>query len=176
MAAAKAEAEGKPLPRQMKRSTGYVYQTATPAPHGVGPHPGGPAPEVWFYSHEGQEPKVEKLDSQTIEGVLAEGQRVTHTIPAGAIGNEQPINIVDERWYSPELQTVVMTRHSDPRSGETVYRLTNINRTEPARTLFEVPSDYTLKEGPQMFRKRAGEPGAKGNNFQFYFNNEERQQ
>jgi len=88
----------------------------------------------------------ETLGKQTIEGVEAEGTRTTLTIPAGAIGNERSINIVSERWYSPELQLVVMSKHSDPRFGETTYRLTNINRSEPARTLFEVPADYTLKE------------------------------
>ena len=85
------------------------------------------------------------LGKQIIEGVEAEGTRTTITIPAGEIGNERPIEIVSERWYSPELQLVVMTRNSDPRSGETTYKLTNINRTEPAKTLFEVPSDYTIK-------------------------------
>lgn len=93
-------------------------------------------------------PQEESLGKRTLEGVEAEGTRTTMTIPAGAIGNEQPINIVSERWYSPELQTDVMTKHSDPRFGETTYRLTNITRNEPARTLFEVPSDYTIKEGP----------------------------
>ncbi|HYO91768.1 MAG TPA: hypothetical protein VEQ40_09035 [Pyrinomonadaceae bacterium] len=97
-------------------------------------------------------PKVESLGKQNIEGVEAEGTRDTITIPAGEIGNEQPIQIVSERWYSPELQTVVLTRHSDPRFGETTFRLTNINRTEPARSLFEVPSDYTVKEGPSHMR------------------------
>ncbi|MEW6209726.1 MAG: hypothetical protein AB1631_15260 [Acidobacteriota bacterium] len=97
------------------------------------------------------ETKKESLGTQTIEGVQAEGTRVTLTIPAGEIGNEQPINIVSERWYSPELQVVVMTRRSDPRAGETTYRLTNINRSEPTRSLFEVPSDYTLREGPGGF-------------------------
>ena len=91
--------------------------------------------------------KKEDLGKQTIEGVEAEGTRTTVTIPAGEIGNERAIEIVNERWYSPELQLVVMTRHSDPRSGETTYKLTNINRTEPAKSLFEVPSDYTIKEG-----------------------------
>lgn len=85
------------------------------------------------------------LGKQIIEGVEAEGTRTTVTIPAGEIGNERAIEIVSERWYSPELQLVVMTRHSDPRTGETTYKLTNINRTEPAKTLFEVPSDYTIK-------------------------------
>lgn len=87
----------------------------------------------------------EQLGKQMIEGVEAEGTRTTVTIPAGEIGNERPIEIVSERWYSPELQLVVMTRHSDPRFGETTYKLTNINRSEPTKTLFEVPSDYTIK-------------------------------
>jgi hypothetical protein len=88
----------------------------------------------------------EQLGKQMIEGVEAEGTRTTTTIPAGEIGNERPIEIVSERWYSPELQLVVMTRHSDPRSGETTYKLTNINRTEQAKSLFEVPSGFTVKE------------------------------
>ena len=90
----------------------------------------------------------EQLGKQVIEGVEAEGTRSTVTIPAGEIGNERLIEIVSERWYSPELQLVVMTRNSDPRTGETTYKLTNINRTEPAKSLFEVPSDFTIKEGP----------------------------
>jgi hypothetical protein len=89
----------------------------------------------------------EDLGTETIEGVAAQGTRVTITIPAGEIGNERPIEIVSERWYSPELQVDVMTRHNDPRTGETTYRLTNINRMEPAKSLFEVPGDYTVTEG-----------------------------
>src|SRR5215216_6459425 len=92
----------------------------------------------------------EQLGKQTIEGVEAEGTRTTVTIPAGEVGNERAIEIVSERWYSPELQLVVMTRHSDPRFGETTYKLTNINRAEPAKSLFEVPAGYTVKEGPQF--------------------------
>lgn len=104
----------------------------------------------------------ENLGKQMIEGVEAEGTRTTVTIPAGEIGNERPIEIVSERWYSPELQLVVMTRHSDPRLGETIYKLTNINRSEPAKSLFEVPSDYTVKEGlrtgPLPLRKKLANP------------------
>ena len=88
----------------------------------------------------------EQLGKQLIEGVEADGTRTTITIPAGDIGNERPIEIVSERWYSPELQLVVMSRHSDPRNGETTYKLTNINRTEPVKSLFEVPPGYTVKE------------------------------
>lgn len=94
--------------------------------------------------------RTEPLGKQVIEGVEAEGTRTIVTIPAGEIGNERAIEIVSERWYSQELQTTVMTRHSDPRFGENSYRLTNISRTEPARSLFEVPADYTVKEAPVM--------------------------
>ena len=105
--------------------------------------------------------KKEDLGKQSIEGVEAEGTRTTVTIPAGEIGNERAIEIVSERWYSPELQLVVMTRHSDPRTGESTYKLTNVNRTEPAKSLFEVPSDYTVKEGPQSGPKFAPMPRVK---------------
>ena len=93
---------------------------------------------------------TQELGKQLIEGVEAEGKRTTITIPAGEIGNERAIEVVSEQWYSPELQLVVMTRTSDPRSGETTYKLTNINRSEPAKTLFEVPSDYTVKDSLHM--------------------------
>jgi hypothetical protein len=107
--------------------------------------------------------KEEQLGKQLIEGVEAEGTRTTVTIPAGEIGNERAIEIVSERWFSPELQLVVMTRNSDPRTGETTYKLTNINRTEPAKSLFEVPSDYTIQEGPGFGPRLAPLPRKKAN-------------
>ena len=97
---------------------------------------------------------TEKLGKQTIEGVEAEGTRSTHVIPAGQFGNEQPITVVSERWYSPELQTVVLSRHSDPRMGETTHKLINIQRSEPAATLFQPPSDYSVQEGGPGMRNR----------------------
>ncbi len=89
----------------------------------------------------------ESLGKQLMEGIQVEGTRSTLTIEAGKIGNDLPIQIVSERWYSPELQVVVMSKHSDPRVGDTVYRLTNINRSEPAHSLFEIPADYKVEQG-----------------------------
>ena len=86
------------------------------------------------------------LAPQMMEGVQVEGTRTTVTIAAGAIGNELPIAIVTERWYSPELKTVVLSRRADPRFGETVYRLVNIVRAEPGAELFEIPAGYRLDE------------------------------
>ena len=91
--------------------------------------------------------KTENLGTQTISGVLAQGTRVTRVIPAGQIGNEKPITIVRESWYSNDLQTVVMNKRSDPWSGETTYTLINIQRSEPDASLFAVPSDYTVTQG-----------------------------
>lgn len=91
--------------------------------------------------------KKESLGTQTINGVIAEGTRTTRTIPAGQIGNEKPLQIVSERWYSPDLQIVVKSTRTDPRSGTTTYTVSNIQRTEPAATLFSVPADFTVQSG-----------------------------
>jgi hypothetical protein len=107
--------------------------------------------------------KREDLGTQTIAGVTAQGTRVTKMIPAGQIGNEKPITIVREVWYSNDLQTVVMSKRSDPWSGETTYSLTNIQRAEPDATLFAVPSDYSVTQkhpgaGRRMGRRQGPPP------------------
>jgi len=89
----------------------------------------------------------ESLGTQTINGVSAQGTRYTRVIPANTIGNDKPLTITREVWYSPDLQMVVQSKHSDPRFGDTTYSLTNIQRAEPPANLFTVPSDYTVKEG-----------------------------
>ena len=86
------------------------------------------------------------LGTRDFNGVKAEGKLRSYEIPAGEIGNRNPIVVSDETWYSPELQITVYTKHSDPRSGDTVFRLENLKRDEPAASLFAVPSDYTVKE------------------------------
>jgi hypothetical protein len=96
------------------------------------------------------------LGRQTIEGVPADGTRTTITIAAGQWGNEQPIQIVTERWYSPELQMVVLSKRTDPRTGEIVSRVTNISRSEPPTSLFEPPADYKVAEAGN----RTGRPAA----------------
>ena len=92
--------------------------------------------------------RTESLGTSQIEGVQAQGTRSVVTIPAGAIGNQAPIEMVTEQWYSPELGAVVLSRRSDPRFGETTYRLQNIVRAEPSPDLFQVPPDYTVEAMP----------------------------
>jgi len=88
--------------------------------------------------------RVESLGQQNIEGVTAEGTRTTTIIPAGKIGNEQPIEVVYEKWYSNELQMIIYSKLTDPRVGIQVYHLTNINRTEQPINLFQPPPEYHL--------------------------------
>jgi hypothetical protein len=107
-------------------------------------HPGG---------HEKFETKTEELGTRDFEGVSAEGIRKVTTIPAGAIGNERPIEITYERWYSKELDLVVYSKHSDPRFGDQTYRLTNIVRSEPDPSLFTVPTGYKMKYEPHPVYK-----------------------
>ena len=121
-----------------------VYPDGPPPPPPAPPAPGEQI-RVGFERTPGQTVR-EDLGRQNVEGVAATGSRSTTTIPAGAIGNLQPLKVVSEQWFSPDLQVLVMTKHSDPRTGETTYRLQSIVRAEPDRSLFTVPPDYTLKE------------------------------
>ena len=137
-----------------------IIHGAMPPGAPMGPPMGGiGAPQVVPLSA----PVNESLGKQTIEGVETDGTRSTITIAAGTIGNDLPIQIVSERWLSPALQEVILSTHSDPRMGKTTYRLTNINRTEPAHSLFEVPAGYTIVQPPIVSATGLAECIAAGN-------------
>ena len=89
--------------------------------------------------------ETKSLGTREFEGIKAEGTMTSHTIPAGQVGNEKPIVITSERWFSPELFIVVYAKTSDPRAGETIYRVTNVKRGEPAADLFKIPADYRTR-------------------------------
>ncbi len=89
----------------------------------------------------------EDLGTKSVNGIQAEGVRVTRTIPAGAMGNEKAITVVTERWYSPDLQMVVLTSHADPMMGTMTTKLVNVTQGPPDPSLFQVPSDYAVEKG-----------------------------
>lgn len=93
------------------------------------------------------------LGTKEIAGVKAEGKLRSYEIPAGAVGNEKPIVVTDETWVSPELGLTVYSKHSDPRSGEHVYRLENLRRTEPSAELFAAPAGYEIRDAGARIRK-----------------------
>jgi hypothetical protein len=102
------------------------------------------------------ETTTEKLASQTIEGVLVEGTRHTMTWPIGAQGNDRPITRTNETWMSPELKVVVLSKTSDPRSGEQTQKLINIDRSEPDPSLFQPPPDYAIVDEKADFTIKWG--------------------
>jgi len=110
--------------------------------------PGGTQPDaVRRQARVRPDVKTEDLGTQVMDGLSVQGKRTTHTIPAGELGNASPMLVVTETWFSQDLQAVVMSKTTDPRNGTSVYKLTNVSRTEPDPTLFQVPSDFTVTEG-----------------------------
>ena len=89
----------------------------------------------------------EKKTQQSYEGLKVDIDRTVETIAAGAIGNSKPIESVVERYYSTELKMTVFSRRSDPRNGESIYRMTDIKRSDPDAALFRVPAGYSVSEG-----------------------------
>ncbi len=104
--------------------------------------------------------KKDDLGTQTMDGISAQGTRYTRTIPAGQIGNDKPITVISESWYSPDLQIVVKTSRTDPRFGTSSYSISSLQRTEPAASLFTVPSDYTVQAAKP--HGHGGHPGGPG--------------
>jgi hypothetical protein len=127
-----------------------------------GPLPPGPPPTALFVQRsvvndDKTQETSEDLGSQTMQGVVVNGVRTTRTVPAGQIGNDKPLQIVTEVWTSPELQTIVYSKRSDPRMGEQTFQLTNIQRSEPDPSLFTVPADFKVLDGPQNFIYRTNQ-------------------
>jgi hypothetical protein len=124
-----------------------------PGPGDVGaPPPPPPPPPPQGGGRRGPGERVanapESLGTRQIEGLTVNGTKRTEVIPTGRIGNDRPIEVTDERWESPELRVLVMSKHHDPRTGDVEYRLTNVLRTEPPRELFIPPGDYAIVDAP----------------------------
>jgi hypothetical protein len=120
-----------------------------------------PAPGMFiqrsFAASDPSQVATEDLGSQTMEGVLVTGTRTTRVIPEGQIGNDAPISIVTEVWVSPDLKTIVYSKRSDPRMGVQTFELKNIVRAEPDPSLFTVPADFKVMDGPQPIMYRTSQ-------------------
>lgn len=145
--AAGASANGGGIAHKTAATPDVIYQsTGAPGPQVIG--------SQVFVSKTGEnhsDSASENLGEQTIDGIQATGTRMTTTIAAGKMGNDQPMVVTSERWYSPELKATVMTKHNDPWAGELKTQFTNVNTSEPDPSLFTVPSDYKIvdeKAGP----------------------------
>ena len=75
------------------------------------------------------------------------GTKATHVIPAGKIGNEKPITVTTESWYSDDLGMEIMRVHKDPWSGEVTTKVTNVRRGEQEASLFTPPANFKVQKG-----------------------------
>ncbi len=128
----------------------HRFAIASTRPMASPPAPAVALPQKTVSNHSRPETSSEKMGSQLIEGVMADGIRATTTWPVGAQGNDRPIVVTSESWFSQDLKTAVLTRNSDPRNGENTLKLTNISRAEPDPSLFQPPPDYSTvdEKGP----------------------------
>ncbi len=134
----------------------YMLNPATKVAHRMQLPPAGePAPASGMGPRRG-EVKTQDLGTQTVNGLPATGTRTTETIPAGAIGNQQPIPVVRETWISTALKVPVQIKSSDPRAGKGTMDLTGVKTGEPDAALFQVPSDYTVRDHPGRGPGRMG--------------------
>jgi hypothetical protein len=127
----------------------------------AGPGGGGPGNVTFAFkarAEAGEAPngdvKTESMGDKAIDGIPVTGTRTTNTIPAGTIGNDKDIVITRETWYSPDLKLVLQTTQTDPRFGETTYSLTNVERSEPDSTMFQIPAGYTVEKVPVTVQTR----------------------
>jgi hypothetical protein len=121
------------------------------------PRTGTPPPERTRPTNPQQ--TTSSLGMKSVNGVAATGTQITETIPAGAIGNTQPIQVTRVTWVSNDLKVPVEIQSADPRFGSSDLELTSIVTTDPNPALFTVPSGYTIKTGG---RGGPGRPGGFG--------------
>ena len=100
----------------------------------------------------------EDLGTQTIEGIVARGRRTTMTYPVGSQGNDRPIVVTNEFWSAEDLRVLILSKHNDPRNGESTMKLTNISRTEPDPALFQLPGDYKVVDETGPFTIEVARP------------------
>lgn len=134
-----------PLPEMTTAAHAVSTQVFSSSGAGAGPH----AAMIRTQGTDAGEAHTEDLGTQTMQGVPVHGVRSTRTIAAGQIGNDKPIEIVTEVWTSPDLQTIVYSKRSDPRMGDQTFQLNNIVRAEPDPALFTVPADFKVQDGPE---------------------------
>ena len=91
---------------------------------------------------------AQSLGTRDFDGIQAVGRRLTITIPAGALGNDRPIEVIDEVWTAQDLRLQVLTTHHDPRTGDSETRFTKISRAEPPADLFKIPAGYKIVDIP----------------------------
>jgi hypothetical protein len=131
--------------------TGAMSATLPPPPQGAPGTLGSVIAGAPRAAQAGQTPQFtrEDLGSKVIDGVLAEGMRITTTIPVGMEGNDRPLVNSTETWTSPDLKTAVLRITTTP-TGVNTFRIDNLSRSTP-------PAGYTLVDETGTFTINFGQ-------------------
>jgi hypothetical protein len=105
------------------------------APAFVPPTSAGPPPGPGRTSPE----ETQDLGKQAISGLDTIGIRATSTIESGSIGNDNPLHITREYWYSPQLGVNLISKLQDPRFGTQTFEVVDIYQRDPDLVQFRVP-------------------------------------
>jgi len=118
-------------------ATRLARESILPGPSALTPGPTAPGPKL---------PGTTETDlgAQTMNGVELRGLRRERTISAQASGTGQPVVITDDFWYAPSLSIYLIIRHDDPRTGEQMVAVSEIDPHEPDARMFAVPEDYKV--------------------------------
>jgi hypothetical protein len=86
------------------------------------------------------------LGQNSMSGLDVTGTLETTTISIGVIGNDRPISITKEFWYSPKLGLNLSVKRVDPRSGTETFTVSDISLAEPDPKYFAVPTGFTVND------------------------------
>ena len=87
---------------------------------------------------------VEDLGKKDIEGLETIGFRETTTVNPGVFGNDQPMIIIREFWYSPQLGINLISLLDSPQSGKQQFTVTHVSTAEPDPHFFTLPEGYSV--------------------------------
>jgi hypothetical protein len=123
-----------------------VHVMHRPEPPAVAPPPAAVQRQPAAQVRQKSPLRGEDLGSRNIEGVTAGGSRSKRTIPAGQMGNDQPIEMVDEIWITQDLGLMMLRIEDNPLNGRTTTEVVELNQAEPDAALFAAPAGYRLEE------------------------------
>ncbi|HEY2861334.1 MAG TPA: hypothetical protein VGJ21_23190 [Terracidiphilus sp.] len=88
-----------------------------------------------------------------IDCIAVNGTRRERTVPQrpGVTGN--PVEMVEETWYSTELQLVDFQKQRDSSGHVMTISLSHFDRGEPDAALFKVPHGYHVAGAPGRRRR-----------------------
>jgi hypothetical protein len=119
------------------------YSPSTSTVYNVTGVPAGPLPNDAGYVTR------EDIGHQVILGVDTAGTRETVTYNPGVIGNDQKINLTREYWYADQLGINLLSKRTDPSFGTQLFKITEIDLSEPDAVLFELPKDFKVVDHRQ---------------------------